>query len=137
VRDVVVENCKIDGPVTLVRLKLRPDTPQHYEDIHFRNITIDNPNATLFQVRKWAQYFDLQGQPEPKSIVRNITVSNVKGTIGSLGEISPNAQTEISDITVENVDVKVAKEAKLSVGDKVKNVTLKNVTANGQQFSLP
>jgi polygalacturonase len=135
VRDVVVSNCKIIGPVTLVRLKLRPDTPQHYEDIHFRDITIDNANATLFQVRKWAQYFDLQGQPEPKSVVRNITVSNVKGTIGSLGVISGNLETDISDIKIENVDVK-AKDAKFSVGDKVRNVIIKNVTVNGQPFSL-
>jgi polygalacturonase len=136
VRDVVVENCKIIGSVTLVRFKLRPDTPQHYEDIHFRNITIDNPGMTLIQIRKWSQYFDLQGQPEPKSIVRNITISSIKGTIGSLGEISPNAQTEISDITLEDVDVKVVKEVKLPVSDKVKNVNLKNVTANGKPFIL-
>jgi len=135
VRDVVVSNCRIIGSVTLVRLKLRPDTPQHYEDIHFRDITIDNPNATLFQVRRWAQYFDLQGQPEPKSIVRNITVSNIKGTIGSLGEISGNRESDISDITIENVDIK-AKNTKFTVGDKVRNVITKNVSVNGQSFSL-
>ncbi|MBM4104059.1 MAG: exopolygalacturonase [Planctomycetes bacterium] len=135
VRDVVVSNCKITGPVTLVRLKLRPDTPQHYEDIHFRDITIENDKMSLFQVRKWSQYFDLRGQPEPKSIVRNITVSNIKGTIGSLGEISGNRETDISDITIENVDVK-AKDTKFTISDKVKNVDTKNVTINGRPFSL-
>src|ERR1700761_1469340 len=38
VRDVVVENCKVVGNVKVAVLKLRPDTPQHYEDILFRNI---------------------------------------------------------------------------------------------------
>ena len=39
VRDVIVENCRITGNVRIATLKLRPDTPQHYEDITFRNIT--------------------------------------------------------------------------------------------------
>src|SRR6185437_1847670 len=39
VRDIVVENCRIIGNVRVVTLKLRPDTPQHYENITFRNIT--------------------------------------------------------------------------------------------------
>ena len=35
VRDVTVENCRVSGIMPLARFKLRPDTPQHYEDIHF------------------------------------------------------------------------------------------------------
>ncbi|MEO6392488.1 MAG: glycosyl hydrolase family 28 protein, partial [Pyrinomonadaceae bacterium] len=40
VRDVVVERIKVVGPIALVRLKLRPDTPQLYEDIHYRDSTL-------------------------------------------------------------------------------------------------
>ena len=134
VRDVMVENCKVIGSINLVRLKLRPDTPQRYEDIHYRDITLDGSGAML-QVQPWKQYFDLKGQPPPKSIVRNVTLSKIKGRYGSLGTLQGNSgQTEISDVTLENIDVQLENE-KLKAVD-VKNLKVENVTVNGKPFSL-
>ena len=40
------EDCKMQqGGVRIATLKLRPDTPQHYEDITFRNITSEGPSS--------------------------------------------------------------------------------------------
>ena len=134
VRDVLVEHCKLTGPVNLAVLKLRPDTPQHYEDIHFRDITLDSTGAIL-NVQPWKQFFDLKGQPPPKSIVRNVTLSNVKGSHGSFGTLQGNpGQTEISDITLENFDVQLKSE-KLKSAD-VKNFKIEHVIVNGKPFSL-
>ena len=133
VRDVVVENCRVQGEIALVRLKLRPDTPQHYEDIHYRNITLDGRGA-LLEVEPWQQYFDLKGQAPPKSVVRNVSLSNVKGHNGSFGSIKGNAgQTEISDITLENIDVQL-KSSELDLG-KVTNLKMENVKVNGKLYS--
>jgi alpha-L-rhamnosidase len=135
VRDVVVEKIRVVGPINLVRLKLRPDTPQHYEDIHYRDITLDSTAGAMLQVRPWSQYFDLKGQPPPKSIVRNVTLSNVRGTYGSLGEIRGNpGQTEISDVRLDNIDVQLKNEELKAVD--VKNLSVRNVTVNGKPFSL-
>lgn len=135
VRDVVVENCKVTGHVPVVRLKLRPDTPQLYEDIHYRNITLDNSTGgVLIEVKPWKQFFDLQGQPPPKSTVRNVTISDIKGTYGSFGAIVGNPDTEINGITLENIDVQLKNEH-LEVG-QVQNLTTKNVKVNGKEFSL-
>ncbi len=134
VRDVVVEKIRVMGPMSLVRLKLRPDTPQLYEDIHYRDITLDSTGAIL-QVRPWMQFFDLKGQPPPKSIVRNVTLRNIKGTYGSFGEIQGNpGQTTISDIKLENIDVKLKDENLKSVD--VKNLSIRNVKVNGKPFTL-
>ncbi len=134
IRNVIIEKSKVTGPIPLVRLKLRPDTPQIYENIHYRNITLDS-TGSIFEIRPWKQFFDLKGQPPPNSIVRNITISNIKGNFGSFGEIQGNAgQTTISDIKVENVDVQV-KDEKLKTVD-VKNLTMKNVKVNGKPFRL-
>jgi alpha-L-rhamnosidase len=130
VHDVVVENCEVFGSNNVLRLKLRPDTPQHYEDIHYRNIKLDG-TGTIVQVLPWKQYFDLKGQPPPKSIVRNVTLSNVRGTYGSFGDLRGNAgQTEISDVTIEDVDVTL-KNANLNAVN-VKNLKLENVIVNGK-----
>jgi alpha-L-rhamnosidase len=118
-----------------VRLKLRPDTPQHYEDIHYRDITLDSTGGSMLEVQPWKQFFDLKGQTPPNSIVRNVTLSNVKGSYGSFGTLQGNpGQTEIGDITLENIDVRL-KNPKLRAVD-VKNLKIENVAVNGNQFSL-
>ncbi|MEA3188113.1 MAG: hypothetical protein QOD99_1943, partial [Chthoniobacter sp.] len=133
VRDVEVERCTT-RKVSVLRLKLRPDTPQHYENIHCRDITVEGDGA-IFNVSSWKQYFDLQGQPEPKSIVRNVTISGVKGSFGSFGKIVGNTGTEISDIVVKDMDVKL-KNANLEIGD-VKGLKFENVVVNGAPMSAP
>lgn len=133
VRDVVVENCQVNGRMPLVRIKVRPDTPQLYEDIHFRNITLNSKGA-IFEFRPWTQFFDLHGQPPPKSIVRNVTVTNVKGSDGSFGVIQGNpGQTTISDITLSNIDVQL-KSPKLKVVG-VDNLKVENVKVNGTAWT--
>jgi polygalacturonase len=135
VRDVVVEKSRVVGPINLVRLKLRPDTPQRYEDIHYRDITLDSAAGTILQVQPWRQFFDLKGQPPPKSVVRNVTLSNVRGSYGSFGTLQGNpGQTEIGDVTLENIDVRLKNEELKAVD--VKNLKIERVTVNGKPFSL-
>lgn len=133
VRDVLVEKSRVVGPINLVRLKLRPDTPQRYEDIHYRDITLDS-TGTILQVQPWRQFFDLKGEPPPKSVVRNVTLSNIKGTYGSFGTIQGNpGQTELIDFKFENVDVRLKNEELKAVD--VKNLTFRNVNVNGKPFT--
>lgn len=134
VRDVLLEQCQVTGAMPLLRLKLRPDTPQRYSDVVVRDITISNSEADVFEIKKWSQYFDLMGQPEPSSSVRNIRVSSIRGTIGSLGIIEGNAKTEIGGITLEDVDVKVTRAA-WKVSERVQDVTVRNVNLNGAAFT--
>jgi len=136
VRDVVVENCKVIGPVNVAMLKLRSDTPQDYEDIHYRNITLEHAGSgSILIINPWRQYTDLKGQPPPKSTVRNITLSNIKGRFGALGTIRGNpGQAGISDITFQNIDVQLKSE-KLKANDAM-NLKIENVTVNGKPLSL-
>ena len=135
VRDVIVENCRFTGPMPVLNFKLRPDTPQCYEDIHYRNISLESDGGNLLSIMPWTQYLDLKGQPPPKSVVRNISVSNVKGRYGAFGEIQGNpGQTEISDITLENMDVQFRNQnLKCS---NAKGLKLMNVRVNREPFAL-
>jgi alpha-L-rhamnosidase len=136
VRDVIVENCKAIGVNNIAVLKLRPDTPQHYEDIHFRNLTLDAPTgrSTIIQVQPWSQYVDLKGETPPKSIVRNVSLEGFKGRFVAFGTIKPNpGQTEISDILLKDFDVGLTRE-KLDVAG-VANLRMQNVVVNGKAYS--
>lgn len=134
IRDVVMENAQVLGAMPVLHLKLRPDTPQHYEDIHIRGLVLDSTGGQLISAKPWTQYANLQGQPAPKSIVRNITVSNVSGHFGSLMEIQANpGQTEISDIALENINVQL-KTSDVRAKN-VKNLSLRNVVVNGKSLA--
>ena len=111
VRDAVLENCRVDGAppqgnFALLRLKLRPDTPQHYSDIHIRNVVL-NAAGTLISIEPWKQYFDLKGRTPPAQTVENITITNVSGTAGGFGRIAGPPQSTLRDITLADIDLKL------------------------------
>ena len=131
IRDVVVENCRITGDVRIATIKLRPDTPQHYEDITFRNIMSEATAPEIIAMQPWSQFVNLQGEAPPQSVVRNINFIGIKGTYTAFGTIRPNpGQTEISDILFKELDV-VLKRDKL-VTNGVKDLKFENVIVNGQ-----
>jgi len=134
-RDILVEDCEIKGFMPLLCLKLRRDTPQCYENITLRNINLDSGGISIFSVQPWEQYINMQGQSEPTSYIRNITVSGIGGSINYLGVIKGNEKTIFGSITLKDVDVK-AKRSRFEVSDKVENLTLDNVRVNGENLSF-
>lgn len=135
VRDVVVENCRVIGGINILVLKLRPDTPQTYEDITLRNMTLDADGGSIITVRPWSQYFDLKGELPPQSRVRRVTLSGFKGRYGSFGSIRPNpGQTTISDILLKNIDLQL-KLPNLEV-EAVTGLRAENVRVNGKPMQF-
>lgn len=135
IRNVTVRNCTMSGGATLLTLKLRPDTPQHYENITIDGIKLAG-SGRLFNCAPWTQFFDLKGQPQPTRTVNNITIRNVSGTYGAFGQLRGNSDDTIRDITLENINVKFDRPGgeKLQVG-KVDNFQVKNVVVNGQAYT--
>jgi alpha-L-rhamnosidase len=135
VRNVVAEDCRITGAVRIATLKLRPDTPQQYEDITFRNITSEGPSSGIVQMAPWTQYFDLQGMTPPQSVVRNLKFINIRGTYNSIGTIKPNpGQTRISDVLLKDFDV-TAKDGILHTSG-VTGLKMEHVLVNGAPYAV-
>lgn len=137
VRDVIVEDCRVTGAINLLMLKLRPDTPQLYEDIHLRRITLDSDGGRLLLVEPWGQYADLQGMPPPKSTVRDVTLSDITGRFGSFGIVRPNpGQTTFGAIRLSNLSVDLTKDATL-VAEGVSDLTFDHVVVGGKSVAAP
>ena len=134
VRNVTVRNCVMTGHATMLTLKLRPDTPQHYENITMENIRLAG-SGRLLNVAPWMQFFDLKGQPPPARQVNNIMLRNITGRYRTLGVLGGNAGDVLRDITLENVDVQLADE-NFRLGP-VQNLQMKNITVNGKPFVPP
>ncbi|MGA2581876.1 MAG: glycosyl hydrolase family 28 protein [Tepidisphaeraceae bacterium] len=139
VRDVTIENCKA-GPdaskaMLVLRLKLRTDTPQLYEDFHIRDLQLQG-SGTILTMAPWAQFFDLKGHPQPCRTVRNITISIITGAFGSLANISPNRGDIVENVTLENINVNL-QSARPMIVNGVTNLTVKNVRINGKDYNGP
>lgn len=135
VRNVTVKNCRITGDATMLTLKLRPDTPQHYENILFDGITLEGGQGRVLNVAPWMQFFDLKGHAPPKRTVNNITIRNVTGKFHTLGSLGGNPGDTLRDITLENINLKLIDSA--FAPDGVLGLVVKDVVINGNSYQVP
>ncbi len=108
IRNVRVQNSRVGPGVPVVRLKLRPDTPQLYENFAFENLELNGAQA-LFDVKPWTQFFDLGDHEPPASVVQNLVLRNVRGTVRTVGELRGNKGDILRNIIVDRVDVQADK----------------------------
>ncbi len=134
VRNVTARNCVISGRATLLTLKLRPDTPQRYENILIDTVQVHG-GGRILNVAPWSQFFDLKGQPQPSSVIAGVTIRNLTGECRTLGALGGHQTSTIRDITLENIRLTLADES-LALG-LVENLRLKNVKVNGKDYVLP
>ncbi|MDP4269294.1 MAG: glycosyl hydrolase family 28 protein [Bacteroidota bacterium] len=134
VRHIKLENCTVKGPNvnTLLRIKVRTDTPQHYEDIVVNNIKIDG-QYNLIDIAHWSQYKDTKGLPEPWHVVKNVALKNISGNIAHFATITPPKCAEVSKVTFENINVKTLSPKYKVIVNNVNGFQMKNCTINDKQ----
>lgn len=125
---VVIRNCRVDNDCSVLRLKMRPDTYQVYENIKVENIS--GRFGTLIEILPWKQFFTLEGSNEhPTGLIRNVSVDNVSGKCAGLGVIAANADDRVENFTISNVDVKAGSDI---FRCNYPQVRLINVKVNGK-----
>jgi polygalacturonase len=134
VRNVTMRNITVSGRNKILMLKLRPDTPQHYEKILIDGVKLSGEGRML-RVAPWRQFFDLKGHPPPSRRVNDITIRNVSGEFQHFGEVAGNPGDTIRNFVFENIDVKLTDP--VLQGNSVELVTFKNVTINGKSLEKP
>lgn len=132
-RNIVVRNCRLENHCALLRLKMRPDTYQIYEDITIENIT--GTCGSVIDMKPWKQFFTLEGSNErPYGIVRNILIKDVDVECKSLGVIAGNPDDQVSNFTLKNIKCKASSDAFECIYPQVK---LDNVIVNGREMTNP
>ena len=124
---ITMRNCKVDVGCSILRLKMRPDTYQIYENITVENIT--GRCGCVIEMKPWKQYFTLEGSDEkPYGQIKNVLIKNVDVTCSSLGVIDGNPGDTVIDFVMENITLKAKKNKFRAPYD---GVTLRNVLING------
>ena len=126
-KNIILRNCKVNGPQRLLWLKMRPDTPQKYEFITVENIT--GEVHSMIDIKPWKQFFDLKGRKNlPASVCKNITLKNISLKCEVFYNVEFSKKYVLSDFTFQNLNI----EAVNGSFDKslIKGITLKNVKVN-------
>ena len=126
-RNVTLRNCRLENECSLLRLKMRPDTYQIYENITVENVT--GKCGTLIEMLPWKQFFTLEGSDEhPVGTVKNVLLKNITVDCEGLGVIAGNPDDTVSDFRIENVSIKAESDVFYC---NYPTVRLDNVFVNG------
>lgn len=129
-RNVILRRCTVTDANRVLWLKMRPDTPQHYEYVTVEDITGDC-NSFLV-VRPWTQFFKPEKRDDmPLSTCNNVTLRNIKVESKNFFDVGKSDKYRLTDFTFENCDVKDVKNA--FDPTLIENCVVKNVKINGEK----
>lgn len=129
-KNIILRNIKVDNASRVLWLKMRPDTPQHYEYVTVDNI--QGNTGSFLVVRPWTQFFKPEQRDDmPLSTCNNIVMKNINMSCRNFFDVGKSDKYRLVDFSFENINVKDDKKA----FDKtlIENTSIKNVTINGVQ----
>lgn len=130
-KNIVLRNCHAEDANRVLWLKMRPDTPQHYEYVTVDNIT--GNTGSFLVIRPWTQFFKPEQRDDmPKSACNNVVMKNIKMDCRNFFDVGASDKYDLHDFTFENITVSDKKNAfdKTVIG----NTVVKNLTVNGEQI---
>ena len=130
-RNVILRRCTFTDANRVLWLKMRPDTPQHYEYVTIEDVSGDC--SSFLVVRPWTQFFKPENRPDmPLSTCNNITIRNAKVKSKNFFDVGKSDKYKLTDFTFENCVVEDEKEA----FDKtlIDNCVTKKLKINGDGY---
>jgi polygalacturonase len=129
-QNIIMRNCSMNHNTSILRLKMRPDTYQVYENIRIENIM--GKCGTIISMAPWTQFYDMGGSSEkPYAIVRNISFLNINVQCKTFGAMEGNISDTVSNIVFK--DIKAMAETP-DFKTKYTGIKIENVTVNGVPF---
>lgn len=119
-RNVILRNCQTDNADRVLWLKMRPDTPQHYEYVLVENIT-GHCGRFLF-IHPWTQFFKPGDRKDmPLSRCNNVTLRNLRVDTKTMLDVKTSDKYELIDFTLDGktIDFSTFSEAKPADAPKV------------------
>lgn len=130
-RNIVLRDIEVDRANRVLWLKMRPDTPQHYEYVTVENIT--GSTGSFLVVRPWTQFFQKEERADmPLSQCNNIVVRNINMDCKNFFDVGISKDYKLTDFTFSNVTVTDQKEAFSK--SLIENTKIDNLRINGKEI---
>ena len=105
-RNVILRRCVSESAHTVLHLKLRPDTPQHYEFIRVEDVS--GRAGSLLRIRPWTQYYQMEERENmPVSVCNNISLERMGVASSQVLDAELSDQYRLEGVTLEGKDVAV------------------------------
>ncbi len=122
--NVVLRHITFDKAHRVLWLKMRPDTPQHYEHIRLENL--QGNCGSFLVVKPWTQFYKLEDRPDmPISVANDVTIENVNVECTNFFNVSLSEKYILRNFSFLNSTVKdkqKAFDAALITNTKVSNL---------------
>lgn len=124
-RNIILRRGKILDGKNLLWLKMRPDTPQHYEYITVEDM--EGRVENFININPWTQFYDLKGRPDtPLSVAEHVVMRNCSCVCETYFDVTPaEEQYRLSDFTFENLRITAKKDG--FAADSIQNAVIKDV----------
>lgn len=102
-KNVLIRRLRVDKALNLLWLKMRPDTPQHYQYIRMEDVT--GEIESFLNIKPWTQFYDLKDRKDiPLSYGDHIAVENCTCVCDAAFDIDPEpTQYQLRDFTFKNL----------------------------------
>ncbi len=128
-RNIILRDCTAENTDRVLWLKMRPDTPQHYEYVTVENFS--GRCVRFLYVHPWTQFFKPEERTDmPLSVCNNIVMRNINMQCQHFFDVTLSDKYALRDFTFEDIDVTDEKDAFSAT--LIPNTTVKNVVINGQ-----
>lgn len=101
--NIVMRDCTFTNADRVLWLKMRPDTPQHYE-----YVTVENVNGkcgSFLVIRPWTQFYKMENRPDmPLSQCNNVTIRNVDVSCKTFFDVGTSDKYRLKDFVFENLN---------------------------------
>ena len=99
-RNIILRNCYTEKSDRVLWLKMRPDTPQHYEYVLVENIT-GKCKRFLF-IHPWKQFFKMEKRDDmPLSRCNNIVMRNINVNAETQYDVKTSDKYELKDFVID------------------------------------
>lgn len=109
-RNIILRNCYAEQVNRVLWLKMRPDTPQHYEYVTVEGMT-GRCTRMLF-IQPWTQFFKPGDRQLPPSRCNNITLRNNKMEAQTVIDVKTSEKYELIDFTLDGKPLDFTKSPK-------------------------
>ena len=129
-RNIILRRINVKSATRVLWLKMRPDTPQHYEYVTVSDIT--GQCGSFLVVRPWTQFFKPGDRKDmPLSQCNNIVIRNINMDCKNFFDVGTSDKYRLNDFTFENINVKDTKDAFDPA--IIENTTVSNVIINDKK----